>query len=92
LYKIYDREFAELIKPIALEISAETGHRIEENADLAKSSVNKLFQLFIQLKLFCDKGIEIGSTGESRLREFSSWFCDTTEHWNEFSVFTTIKR
>lgn len=75
-----------------MEISANIGDHLTESADLSKSVVNKLLQLFIQLKLFCDKGMEVTSSGESQLREFSSWFSDATDQSDEFSVFSTLGR
>jgi hypothetical protein len=92
LYAIYDHKFAELIKPIALEISEKIRNRIEDNGNLQKSELKQIMQLFIQLKLFIDKGMEVASSDESQLKEFSSWFADTTNQWNEFSVFTVLQR
>lgn len=95
LYKAYDDGLARIIKPIAIEISSTKSGQIDTFAQTGDDHgvAKKLFELYMLIKGFSDKGIQcFGSCCEFQLKEYSSWFSGGIDKWCKVSVFNALMR
>lgn len=94
LYTAYDKKLTEIVKPIVLEISkSKEGHVDTFSEPGAEHDVAKgLFELYIQLKSFSDKGMELYSDKNFEMKEYFTWFVDGIDRWCKASVFSALTR
>lgn len=85
LYKAYDTKLAETIKPFAIKIS-------NLNTDVDTEVSKKLFRLYMQLKVFSDKGQELFGPCESCMKDYFNWFSGGIDKWCKASVYTALTR
>lgn len=52
----------------------------------------KLFELYLQLKVFSDYGMEIYGMNELKMGKYYEWFTTNIDKWNMVSVFNAITR
>jgi hypothetical protein len=89
LYKSYDAKITEVVKPVAFEISNHKG--IDKTSD-SKTVAKKLFELYMKLKAFSDKGQELFGECKFGTKKYFSWFSGGIEKWNELSFFDALSR
>lgn len=94
LYKAYDRKLTEIIKPIVIEISkSKEGHVDMFSEPGAEHDVAKgLFELYMRLKAFSDKGMELYPDQNFEMKEYFTWFVDGIDRWCKASVFSALTR
>lgn len=64
-----------------------------DNYDKIKENVaTKLFELYLQLKVFSDRGMESYGIEELRMGKYYEWFTANVDKWNMVSVFNAITR
>jgi hypothetical protein len=93
LYKAYDLKIAEVVRPIAIEISNTKDCNIDSffQSD-SKTVAKKLFELYMALKVFSDKGLEFFGDCKFATKNYFNWFSGGIDKWNEVSVFSALSR
>lgn len=93
LYKAYDTKVTEIIKPISVEISNTKDGHIDNLTDPSSKNVpNQLFALYMKLKAFSDKGLELYGGREFGTKNYFEWFSGGIDKWCEVSVFSALSR
>lgn len=89
LYKAFEFELAVMVKPIVLEISnSKNGY-----VDKGENEIGvKLFQLYMVLKSFSDRGIELYGNLDFQMKDYFDWFSGGIDKWNKVSIFTALTR
>jgi hypothetical protein len=88
LFEAYSSKLAEIIKPIAMEIS-NSKNNLDSNSNNATS---KLLQLYLRLKTFADKGTKQYGVNDSEIKNYFNWFAGAIDKWCEFSVSKSLNR
>lgn len=93
MYEVYDTKLRELIKPITIEISnTKDGHVDSFSKPNSEAVVKKLFSLYMQLKAFSDKGLELFGDCEFGTKNYFDWFSGGIDKWCKVSVFSALSR
>lgn len=52
----------------------------------------KMFQLYMKIKVFSDKGLELYGNSDFEMKEYFSWFSNGIDKWCKVSVFNALTR
>ena len=92
LFNAYDTELSHLIKPIVLDICKTREGNIENYDKVENNVATKLFELYLQLKDFSDRGMKKYGNCELKIGRYYEWFTANVNKWNMVSVFTAKTR
>lgn len=92
LYNVYDTELSYLIKPIVMDICMTREGNIENFDKIENKVASKLFELYLQLKQFSDRGMTKYENCELKIGRYYEWFTANVHKWNMVSVFNAKTR
>lgn len=91
LFRAFDAKFAELIKLHVVEICEKQPMETLFKPDSC-NTVKKLYELFLCIKKFSDKGMEVTTDFDFQTLHFFKWFSTNFDHKCDYPIFNAFSR